>query len=173
MEDFQRLHTNEQVALLKASTVQVLGIRACALYISEKESWLTPAGYFTIEHCRAICPDYPYLDVDTKFCRIIKDIVKNDFTLYALLHCLVLFDPSDERVNDRQLINSIRDKYVILLRHYLESVYSYTHSEKYLMALLDKLIFQRSLCRENKPLFKKCFPQIPNQLVVEVLDLDY
>nr|KAG5705231.1 hypothetical protein BaRGS_011257 [Batillaria attramentaria] len=125
------------------------------------------------EICDAEVRDYPYLDVDTKYCKIIKDIVKNDFTLYALLHCLVLFDPSDEKVIDRQLISSIRDKYVILLRHYLESVYSYNHSEKYLIALLDKLLFQRNMHLENKPLYKKFFPQAPNQLILEVWDIDH
>ena len=152
---------------------QVLGIQSCALYIAEKEAWLTRMGYFTVEHCKMLLPNHPLSDPALNYCRSVKSIVKNDVTLYALLHCVVLFDPCDERVIDRQLINSIRDKYIILLRHYLESVYSYRHSEKYMMALQENLIFYRNLCQEGKPLVKKFFPSIPNKLLVEVMDLEW
>lgn len=172
MEDFRQLRLDEQIALLKASTCQALGIRACALYIAEKDAWLTPKGYFTLAQCEQLFPNHPHTGPGLNFCRTIKSIVKNDVTLYALLHCLVLFDPSDERIIDRQLINSIRDKYIILMRHYLESVYSYIHSEKYMMALQENLISYRALCVEGKPLIKKFFPSIPNKLLIEVLDLD-
>ncbi|KAL8609037.1 hypothetical protein ACOMHN_065263 [Nucella lapillus] len=172
MEDFRQLRLDEQIALLKASTCQVLGIRSCALYIAEKDAWLTSEGYFTLTECLQLFPDHPQTTAFVNFCRIIKSIVKNDVTLYALLHCLVLFDPSDERIIDRQLINSIRDKYIILLRHYLESLYSYLHSDRYMMALQENIIWHRSLCLEGKPLIKKFFPSIPNKLLIEVLDLD-
>ncbi|KAK7108951.1 hypothetical protein V1264_013084 [Littorina saxatilis] len=151
--------------------VQVLGIRSSALYIAEKDAYLTRQGYFTLEHAKMLLPNNPLHDPCVEFCRSVKSIVKNDVTLYALLHCVVLFDPCDDRVIDRQLINSIRDKYIILLRHYLESLYSYRYSERYLMALQENLIMYRNLCQEGKPLIKKFFPSIPNKLLVEVLDL--
>lgn len=172
MEDFQTLRTDEQVALLKASTCQVLGLRSSALFIAEKEAWLCQKGYFTPEHASILCPQHPHLDICTNFCKAMKAIIKNDFTLYALLHCVILFDPCDERIIDRQLINSIRDKYIILLRHYLESLYSYSYSEKYLLALQEKIVFFRDLCADGKSLIKKFFPIIPNQLVAEAMGLD-
>ena len=153
--------------------MQVIGLQACALYIPEKSAWLTEKGYFTENHMRLLLPQNPLHDLEVAFCRTIKSIVKNDVTLYALLHCVMLFDPSNDRIIDRQLINSIRDKYIILLRHYLESVYSYSHSEKYIMALQENLVFFRNLCQEGKPLIKKFFPSIPNKLLMEVLDIEW
>ncbi|XP_076470016.1 nuclear hormone receptor family member nhr-8-like [Babylonia areolata] len=172
MEDFRQLRLDEQIALLKASTCQVLGVRSWALYIMEKDAWLTQNGYLTQAKTEELFPNHPQMDDGVLLCQTMKSIVKNDVTLYALLHCVALFDPSEERIIDRQLINSIRDKYIILLRHYLESVYSYLHSEKYMIALQQNLAALKVLTREGKPLIKKFFPSIPNKLLIEILDLD-
>lgn len=172
MEDFQQLNIDNQIALLKASTGQVIGLRNSALYIAEKDAWLTSFGYMTSENAARIFPDSPHFQKGKHFCKAVKAIVKNDITMYALLHCLILFDPSDDRVLDRQLVNSIRDKYVILLRHYLESLYSYRYSDKYLMALQANLAFYREVAQDKRHLVKKLFPGISNQLLLEVYDLN-
>jgi nuclear receptor subfamily 1 group I len=94
------------------------------------------------------------------------------FLIFIFVHLQVLFDPHDDRIIDRQLINAIRDKYIILMRHYLQSVYSYAHAEKYMLALEENLLAIRTLNAIGKPMVKLFFPSIPNKLLVEILDLD-
>lgn len=172
LQDFRQLGIDDQIALVKASNDPVLSLRACALYISEKEAWLCNYGYITQEHQRHIYPDNPFIDQFLQFCSTVKKIVKNDTTLYALLHCVILFDPNDERITDRQSVNMIRGKFLTLLRHYLESVYSYCHSDRYMLVLQELILYLRDLCHESRYLMKKIFPKISNELLVELYDLD-
>jgi hypothetical protein len=59
--------------------------------VVERDAWLTSYGYCTPDHCRLLLPNHPLMDHCIDYCRVVKSIVKNDVTLYALLHCLVLF----------------------------------------------------------------------------------
>ena len=71
------------------------------------------------------------------FCQGVKFVVKSDATLYALMHTLVLFDPRDPNLENRVLVNSSKDKYMVLLKHYLESQLSVLHADRYLVEMVQ------------------------------------
>ena len=102
--------------------------------------------------------------------RSLKTLLKNDVTLYALLQCVLLFDPSQPHVADRQLVNGLRDKYLLLLKHYLESVVSYQHAHDYLDLLRDKLGELAVLGEKMTDMFKT-WTGLIQPLMIEVLSL--
>ena len=95
---------------------------------------------------------------------------KNDVTLFVLMHCLILFDPREANLVDRQLINTFRDKYVILLKHYLESEYSFLYTERYLRAILDKTVEIRHVADKSMGILREFREYVP-PLVKQILNL--
>ena len=71
---------------------------------------------------------------------------------------------------DRQLINTFRDRYVILLKHYLESEYSFLYTERYLRAILDKTVEIRLMADKSMDILKDFFQFVP-PLMKQVLNL--
>nr|KAG5714326.1 hypothetical protein BaRGS_018543 [Batillaria attramentaria] len=73
------------------------------------------------------------------FSSSLKQILRSDPTALALLQCITLFDPRDANISDRQLVNSLADKYNLLLKHHMESQFSYLYAAHYLDAVRQKL----------------------------------
>ena len=107
-----------------------------------------------------------------EFCHHLKAVAKNEVAVYALLHCLVLFDPCQTSVEDRQLVNALRDKYVILLKHYLESQYSYLHANRYFSVLVDILVQVRQLGQQGRAFYTQIAEGVFKPLSAEIFSSD-
>ena len=173
LEDFQQLDLSDQIACFKASIGSVMSVRNGFIFVDERDSWLMLKGELPVELCAEIFPENPYVDWGTELCRDIKALAKNDVTIYALLHCILLFNPSHEKVSNRQLVSRVRAKYIILLRHYLEATFSFAFAEDYVRLLQDAVVQIQELGRVTRELTsdKKCgFSQqcYPYELLMEV-----
>lgn len=166
--DFRLVRKDDQIAMLKASAMQTLGIACCAVYVHERDCWLSLRGDLTLPHLRRLTNDDPYIQTGVEYCRSVKSLAKNDFTIYALIHCIILFDPRDAKILDRQLINQTRDKYVIMLKHYLESQYSYLYADEYFVAIQDRV---REMCQlaQSGNAFYKRYSSAFQPLIAEML----
>ncbi|XP_076453282.1 uncharacterized protein LOC143288562 [Babylonia areolata] len=173
--EFARLQQADQISILKASSLHSYGIVIAAIFVVERNVWLTMLGEVAEEHLPptrpGVSPDEFMVEV-TNFCRRLKLIAKNDITLYSLLHCIVLFDPRERGVDDRQWINRFRDKYVILLKHYLESEYSFQHADRYFSVLMDVLVTLHSLGSQESHFLKQMKIENPQPLTAEMLLTD-
>lgn len=145
LEDFRRLASDEQVTIFKATCQAVTTVRNAYIYVEERQTWLSNIGEITVEMMRNVFSFHAYLDSMIELNQSLKSIIKNDTILYAVMSCIILFDPSCGKIKDRQLVSSIQDKYVILLRHYLESEFSYKYSDFYMQLLMKKLVEIREL----------------------------
>lgn len=143
--EFQRLQQADQIAVLKASSLPCYGIAASSMFIPEREKWMSQFGQVGREHFPPSLYSQAFLGDVLEFSRNLKAIAKNEVSVYALLHCIVLFDPRESSIENRQLVNALRDKYVILLKHHLESQYSYLHADRYFSALTDIVVRIRIL----------------------------
>nr|KAG5699026.1 hypothetical protein BaRGS_025420 [Batillaria attramentaria] len=168
ISDFRLVRKDDQIAMLKASAMQTLGIACCAVYVHERDCWLSLRGDLTLSHLRRLTNDDPYIQTGVEYCRSVKSLAKNDFTIYALIHCIILFDPRDAKILDRQLINQTRDKYVIILKHYLESQYSYLFADEYFVAIQDRV---REMCQlaQSGNAFYKRYSSAFQPLIAEML----
>ncbi|KAK7110569.1 nuclear hormone receptor family member nhr-8-like [Littorina saxatilis] len=166
--DFRLVRKEDQIAMLKSSAMQTLGIACCAAYVHERDCWLSLRGDLTSSHLRKLTNDDPYIQIGVEYCRSVKSLVKNDFTIYALIHCMILFDPRDAKIVDRQIINQTRDKYVIMLKHYLESQYSYLYADEYFVAIQERVREMCHLALSGNALFRR-YSSAFQPLITEML----
>ena len=179
LADFQVLSMNDQISCFKSTLDQVLGVHACYIFLPERCSWRSICGEMSADLAKRFVPFNPYVDTSVQVCRDVKLIAKNDVTLYALLHCILLFDPSCESAHDRQLLSAMRNKYRTLLRHYLEATFSFLYSEDIYTLLQNKLLQLKDLYKacisvteEWKRIFlQDGFPIEMSQLVRELTDI--
>ena len=169
---FQKLPQVDQIATIKASTFVCHGIAMTTVYLPERKLWDSIFGPVGVGHVpTSILPRDILQDVE-EFCCRLKLIAKNDFTIYALLHCIVIFDPRESFIEDRQLINQFRDEYVILLKHYLESQYSFQHADAYFSALMDLLVKGGKKGREAMHMIRQTAEATFEPLTAEILSVD-
>ena len=143
-------------------------LRWTALYVVERNTWLTRFGECSIAKASIIFGHEDIIREMAAFCRSSKIILKNDVTLFVLMQCLILFDPREPNLVDRQLINTFHDKYIILLKHYLESEYSFLYTERYLRAVMDKTVEIRGVadkCMGIMREFQEYVPPLMKQLL--------
>ena len=140
LADFLSLCLEDRIACFKASIGSVLTLRQCYHFVEERNTWLMEKGEMTLDLCKKLFPDIPYVDLSMEVSREVKSIAKNDVNIYAVLHCILLFDPGSENISNRQMVCNVRDKYILLLRHYLEATFSFKYSERYAKELLNKVV---------------------------------
>lgn len=171
LSDFNQLREDDKIAILQASGLRSVIFRWTALFVVERNSWLTRYGESDMATMTTIFGHEDIVCEIANFCRSTKTILKNDVTLFALMHCLVLFDPREPNLVDRQLINTFRDRYVILLKHYLESEYSFAYTERYLRAIMDKTAEIRNVAEKSMGILRDFFEYVP-PLMKQVLNLE-
>nr|KAG5714184.1 hypothetical protein BaRGS_018401 [Batillaria attramentaria] len=133
LPDFWQLKQPDQIAILKTSSMQCDGIALSAMCVPERGVWQTPFGDLGMNHMPAAlntARDRELMAEMLSFSRQLKSVAKSDITIYGLLHCIALFDPSEATLDDKQLVNTLKDKYLILLKHYIESQFSYQHADR-------------------------------------------
>ncbi|CAL1547169.1 unnamed protein product [Lymnaea stagnalis] len=74
-------------------------------------------------------------------------------------------------ITSRGLVSSIQDRYILLLKHYLESSFSYEYSKEYYVSALDRLCDLRVLSEEHAKILLQVNPVDVEPLMLEVLNL--
>ena len=134
---FSQLQECDQITLLKATAMRLYCLRLAEVYIPERKSWKSMVGEVTESGLKHLFQEPRILREIMVFCEGVKFVVKNDTTLYALMYTLVLFDPRDPSIENRVLVNNIKDKYIVLLKHHLESKFSFLHADRYLAEMVQ------------------------------------
>jgi nuclear receptor subfamily 1 group I len=165
--DFQRLRQHDKIALLKASALCWYHIRMAFEYLPEQRAWVNMFGTRTVDQLSGFFGDPKGVDQYASFCESFKSVLKNDMSLYALMIMLVLFDPSDASLQDRTMVNTVRDKYVLLLKHYLESQFSFLFADRYLAEVFSQLVDLRVLSQSSMQFYKHFSSQF-KPLIAEV-----
>ncbi|KAK7110570.1 hypothetical protein V1264_014419 [Littorina saxatilis] len=166
VEDFRQLREADQIACLKASALETYTLRSTALFIIERNAWHTFKGDMQLADLQAKFQDHTSIQFFADYCTALKSVAKTNTTLYALLHCLTLFTVRGARLEDRQQVSALKDKYLLLLKHYLESEFSYSHAGRYLVELMALLEDMHNL-RHKVMGFYKQFSSFFRPLVAE------
>nr|KAG5695804.1 hypothetical protein BaRGS_013402 [Batillaria attramentaria] len=171
LDDFRLLCQEDQIAALKACVMKSLLLRSVAFYIMEKDAWLTLKGEIPTSILREATGFSSLHNLHVSYCRTLKAIVQNNFTLYGLLQVMIIFNPDGHNVTDRQLVSNLQDKYISLLKHYLESEYSFEYAQEYFVAVLDKLSELKSLSDRHSRILLQVNPSQIEPLMLEILNL--
>ena len=167
--EFQSLSQGDQIAVLKASALQWYHIRTASHFIPERRAWVNFFGAFAESELGSFFGDAHGVQQYADFCEGLKFVVKNDTTLYALMYTLVLFDPRDPSIENRVLVNNIKDKYIVLLKHHLESQFSFLHADRYLGEMVQICLDLKDL-EHNLVLFFSDYSSHFYPLIAEFLN---
>lgn len=110
-------------------------------------------------------------DDHVKYCKSIKSITGNDLNIVIILLAIVLFSPEGPHAVSRKLVSNVQDRYLVLLKHYLEAHYGYGRAAVMFPELMSKL---REL-KEFAEIHGKCLvdinPREIEPIMLEILDL--
>ncbi|KAK7110450.1 vitamin D3 receptor-like isoform X2 [Littorina saxatilis] len=171
LDDFRSLCQEDQIAALKSAIMKSLLLRSVAFYIMEKDAWLTQKGEIPTSILREATGFNFLHDLHVGYCRTLKSIILNNFTLYALLQVLMIFHPDGNNLLDRELMSNLQDKYINLLKHYLESEYSFEFAQEYFVAILGKMSELKTLSDHHSRILLQVNPNQIEPLMLEVLNL--
>jgi hypothetical protein len=89
----------------------------------------------------------------------------------VLFQVLVLFSPDGPHVIMRELISNIQDRYLILLKHYLEAKYTYSKTSEMFPLLMTKMRELNALAEVHSRILLDVNPQEIEPIMLEILDL--
>lgn len=98
-------------------------------------------------------------------------MVRKDSHLVALMQVLCLFAPDRPRLSDRQSVSNIYDRYILLLKHYLEARHGFTRGRTLLAAILTNLAELQALTDNYGHILLHVDPSKVDPLILEVFNL--
>ncbi|GFR58101.1 nuclear hormone receptor HR96-like isoform X2 [Elysia marginata] len=171
LEDFKLLSQDDKMAALKACVMNTLLLRSTVFYIVERDAWITPNGEVPSSILRNATGFVSLHNHHVYYCRRVKSMALDDFSVYALLQALVVFDPAGANICNRVQMSSLQDRYLILLKHYFESIYSYEFAKEYYVSALDRLCDLKVLSEQHAQVLLQVNPVDVEPLMLEVLNL--
>ncbi|KAK7508740.1 hypothetical protein BaRGS_00000306 [Batillaria attramentaria] len=168
--DFRSLDMSDQLALVKANFMRCFLVKGSVSYSEERDAWLKDNFEVPLSAYVGATQNPELMRRYADFCRITKRVLKNDISGYALLNLLVLLEPQTASLSDRQTVNTLHDKYATLLKHHLESQYSYMFAGQYLEAAWDCLHDSKLVAADMVSLFIN-FKDFIGPLMAEVMDM--
>ncbi|ESO86481.1 hypothetical protein LOTGIDRAFT_97589, partial [Lottia gigantea] len=171
MADFNLLRQEDQINALKASVVNTLLLRSVAFYIVERDSWLTPNGEISTKILKTTTRHSDLYESHIKYCRGLKSLVVNNTKLFALIQTMIVFNPDASNIQQRSKVADIQDRYLILLKHYLENVYSFEFAKNYFVAILSKLYELKTISDNHARVLLQVDPAEIEPIMLEILNL--
>lgn len=143
VNDFTTLDKNTQIAILKARMMSSLLLRSLYIYKKDSHAWCLPQVKEPIS-CdnlvKALGPDSEESMIEVfKLADAFQREFGQDPYLYAILHLIMVFSPSVAELTHRHVISDLQTNYITLLKHFLESKFSYSRSKHYFPFLLSKI----------------------------------
>nr|KAG5714330.1 hypothetical protein BaRGS_018547 [Batillaria attramentaria] len=142
--DFTRLKLHDQAAAFKAKAMRVLLIRNAFSFTDDVDE-VNSVSIATPPH---VTRHENLVQRLVQFYRTLKIILRDDVSLAVLLQCGVTFGPLAPEIYDRQTTSQLQEKYMIIMKHYMESKYSYLFAWQYCEGLMDKVEETRELAAE-------------------------
>jgi hypothetical protein len=106
-----------------------------------------------------------------RYCKSVKSITGNDLNIVIILLVIVLFSPEGPHAVSRELVSNVQDRYLVLLKHYIESRYGYGRAAVMFPELMSKI---REL-KEFAEIHGRCLvdinPREIEPIMLEILDL--
>ena len=87
------------------------------------------------------------------------------------MQVILIFHPDSTNLVDRELMANLQDKYINLLKHYLEAEYSFEFAQEYFVAILEKMSVLKSLSDQHSRILLQVNPSQIEPLMLEVLNL--
>ncbi|XP_064604022.1 nuclear hormone receptor HR96-like isoform X2 [Liolophura sinensis] len=171
LEDFRMLSQEDQITALKACVLNTLLLRSVFFYSIEKDAWLTPSGDIPTDILKKATGFHNLHDSHIQYCKTVKSLVRDNLKILGVLQVVIVFNPDGQGITHREAVADIQDKYVILLKHYLESEFSYSHAKELHPQLLLKIAELKGLSEEHAKVLLQVNPHQIEPLLLEIFNL--
>ncbi|XP_069139037.1 vitamin D3 receptor B-like isoform X2 [Argopecten irradians] len=171
LTDFKKLSQENQIAALKACVLNTLLLRSVNFYDVENDAWLTPTGSIPTNILKQATGHHQLHDNHTSYCRSLKAIAQDDEYIMAILQMIIIFRPDGVNLEHRHEVSDLQDKYLLLLKHYLESSFSYLHAHIVFSSLLRKFNELQKIGDEHAKIVLQVNASQIEPLMLEVLNL--
>lgn len=171
LEEFAHLPQSCQIGVLKGCWIHILILRSVSVYDAERDVWVTPRGDIPTEILKNATGFVRLHDDHARYCKSIKSIIGDDLVVVILLLAIVLFSPEGLHVVMRQLISDMQDRYLVLLKHYLEAKYGYVQSAEMFPQLMTKIKELKDFAEVHGRCLVDINPREIEPIMLEILDL--
>jgi nuclear receptor subfamily 1 group I len=173
---FRALPQVEQIHLLKGGSIELLILRSVITFDAEKQHFLDPVdreetSAMKLEQLQRAETGTGLFDDHMHFVRTLAVDLRADETTLILLLVISLFSPDRDNLEHKELVAAEQERYSLLLRSYLESLYPPSVSRLLYPRLLMTLTDIRNLNEEHSQVLLKVNPEGIQPLMKEVLDL--
>ena len=160
-----------RAGMLKGCWIHILILRSVSVYDAERDVWVTQRGDIPTEILKNATGFVRLHDDHVRYCRSIKSIIGDDLAIVVILLVLVLFSPEGPHVVRRELVADVQDRYVVLLKHYLEARYSYARSADMFPQLMSKVKELKDFAELHGRCLVDIDPTEIEPIMLEILDL--
>ena len=171
LPDFKKLPQEYQIQSLKSCVLRTLLLRSVNFYDMEQDAWKTPTGCIPNHVLKNATGYHELHDGHTIYCRTLKNLSDDDLNIMSLLQMVIIFDPDIQNVPDYQVMSDVQDRYILLLKHYLESTVSFAFGQLLLSKLLNKIDELKVLGDSHAKILLQVNANQIEPLMLEVLNL--
>jgi hypothetical protein len=113
-------------------------LRLAHSYSPTRRIWSTSVGEVNYSSVAHLFTNQEILAKIVSFCEGVSTVLKDggNNRLFALLKVLALLDARVSGLEDMTTINTFRERYLLLIKHYLESRFSFLHAHRYLAEVM-------------------------------------
>ena len=141
VEEFKSLPIETQTACLKEHMCSCLVWIAISNYdVGSETIYFQGSLPLHVDFLRQVFQNHlNTVDMFIELCKSIAGKINIDTSIQAIFLCILVFNPAGEGLINRRHLSNVQDTYMILLKHYFESKYTYGESKKFFAYLLSKL----------------------------------
>jgi len=170
---FQTLPQEDQIALLKGSVFSIILLRSVIHYDPNSDSLRQAAINFKMEKLKSILGADPA--TWAKHIHFLKSFhveLGVDKQIILLVMMLVLFSPDHPGVKNRIAVAGCQERYMILMKNYIESIRSFGEAIYLFPKVLGKIGELRCLTEAHAKLLATTITKSPLEpLMVEIFDM--
>ena len=173
VEDFKRLSTEAQIKCIKSSVRSALTLVGAYRFDAKYNAYFIQGKYVSVDNwMKAFSAHKDIAELFIRTCLSMQDAWYKDACLHAVFHLILLFNPDGDDLIQREFLSNLQNKYLILLKHYLESKYTYSKSKEYFAQLLKRSREMRTLSTVFTEVLVDTDPQKVDPLTKEVYSFE-
>ena len=163
IEDFKQLDMEVQVKCLKGSIQCCFVLIAAYNFDNLEKNFVVNDIRVRLEDLKEAFASYAE-STEFFFYHILsmQDTPFKDPCLMAIFALILVFSPSWENLIQRRYISNIQNKYLILMKHYLEANYSYQKGKEYFARIFQKLNSLREQKRQRQMIVAELGDKMPS-----------
>lgn len=171
---FKNMCQEDQLALLKAGSTEMMILRSAMQYDCDRASWKIPHSQEEMSNIRAdvlkLAKGNVYQEHE-QFIRTFDKKWRSDENIILIMCAITLFSPDRPKTVHSDVIKLEQNSYYYLLRRYLESIYPGCEARSIFLKLIQKISELHRLNDEIISVYLDVNPAQVEPLLREIFDL--